>query len=179
MHPDISEILMSEEQIAARVADLGRRLDDDYRGRRVHLIGILTGAVVFLSDLVRRLTVETTFDFMAVSSYGGSAATSGVVRFVKDLNEDIAGRDVVVVEDIVDTGLTLQYLLGSLWSRGPSSLRVAVLLDKPSRRQVQVPLDYVGFTIPDHFVVGYGLDYAGRYRQFPYVGILRPEVYRG
>jgi hypoxanthine phosphoribosyltransferase len=177
-HPDVAEVLLTAEQIAARVAELAERVDADYQGREIHIVGILKGAVPFVADLSRRLRVPATFDYMAISSYGVSTHTSGVVRFVKDLDESIEGRHVLVVEDIVDTGLTLHYLRQNLLSRGPASLRIAVLLDKPSRRQVPVPLDYVGFSIPDHFVVGFGLDFGGRYRQFPFVAVLRPEAYR-
>lgn len=178
VHPDVSRVLLSPEAIAERVGALAARIDDDYAGHGIHIVGILKGAVTFTADLARRLATPATFDYMAISSYGQSTSTSGVVRLVKDLDEPIFDRDVLVVEDIVDTGLTLAYLRENLLSRGPASLRIAALLDKADRRLTPVPLDYVGFAIPDEFVVGYGLDYAGRYRQFPYVGVLRSEIYQ-
>ena len=175
--PDVRKVLISRRRMAARVADLGEQISADYAGRSIHLVGILKGAVTFMADLARELSVSATFDFMAISSYGGSTESSGVVRFLKDLDESVAGRHVLIVEDIVDSGLTLHYLRESLQARGPASLAVAVALDKAGRRQVPVVVEYVGFAIPDEFVVGYGLDYSGRYRNLPYVGILRPEVY--
>ncbi|RJQ05330.1 MAG: hypoxanthine phosphoribosyltransferase [Bacillota bacterium] len=171
------EILLPAETIQARVTELGRQISSDYRGRHVFLVGVLKGAWVFLADLARNLTVPASFDFMSVSSYGSATKTSGVVQILKDLEESIEGRDVIIVEDIVDTGLTLSYLVSLLQTRKPASLRVCVLLDKSSRRTTAVPLDYVGFEIPDAFVVGYGLDYSGRYRNVPYIFTLRPEVY--
>ncbi|HVB11191.1 MAG TPA: hypoxanthine phosphoribosyltransferase [Bacillota bacterium] len=175
--PDVRKVLISRRRMAARVAELGEQISADYAGRSIHLVGILKGAVTFMADLARELSVSATFDFMAISSYGGSTESSGVVRFLKDLDESVAGRHVLIVEDIVDSGLTLHYLRESLQARGPASLAVAVALDKAERRQVPVVVEYVGFAIPDEFVVGYGLDYSGRYRNLPYVGILRPEVY--
>jgi hypoxanthine phosphoribosyltransferase len=176
-HPDIRKVLVSRRRLATRVAELGGQISADYAGRELHMVGILKGAVTFMADLARAVTVPATFDFMAISSYGGSTVSSGVVRFLKDLDEAIEGRHVLIVEDIVDTGLTLHYLRQTLAGRRPASLAVAVALDKASRRQVPVALEYVGFTIPDEFVVGYGLDYAGRYRNLPYVGVLRREAY--
>jgi hypoxanthine phosphoribosyltransferase len=178
-HPHVAEVLIPAAALAARVAELGQQISADYAGRELHLVGILKGAVTFLADLARAIAVPATFDFMAISSYGRSTRTSGVVRFLKDLDESIEGRHVLIVEDIVDTGLTLHYLRQSLAARRPASLAVAVALDKAARRQVDVPVEYVGFPIPDAFVVGYGLDYAGRYRNLPYVGVLRREVYAG
>lgn len=168
---------MSAAALDTRVRELGAQISADYAGQQVHLVAILKGAVPFLADLARALTIPATFDFLAISSYGASAASSGVVRFIKDLDEAIEGRHVLIVEDIVDTGLTLAYLRNTLSARHPASLAVAVALDKAARRRVPVQVDYVGFSVPDAFVVGYGLDYAGRYRNLPYVGILRPEVY--
>ncbi len=179
MHPDIEEILYTEEQIAERVRQLGEEISRDYAGREVHLVGVLKGAVAFTADLMRRLTVPVRLDFVAVSSYGQESQSSGEVRFLKDLDEDAAGRHLLLVEDIVDTGLTLQCLVSALRARQPASLRVCAFLDKPARRRVEVALDYVGFTVPDRFIVGYGLDYAGRYRNLPYVAALRPAVYGG
>lgn len=171
-------ILISTEDIQRRTRQLGEAISRDYAGEgEVFLVGVLKGAWVFLADLARQITVPATFDFMAVSSYGASTKTSGVVQIIKDIEEPIEGRHVIVVEDIVDTGLTLSYLVEMLKTRRPASLKVCVLLDKPERRQVDVALDYVGFQIPDAFVVGYGLDYAGQYRHVPYVFTLRPEVY--
>ncbi|MBE3575071.1 MAG: hypoxanthine phosphoribosyltransferase [Firmicutes bacterium] len=178
MHPDLQEIILSEEQIQRRVAELGRQITRDYQDRHLLTIGILRGAVIFLADLIRHLDLPVAVDFMAVSSYGQATASSGVVRILKDLDETVTGRHVLLVEDIIDTGLTLSYLVDNLRSRRPASLRICTLLDKPSRRKVEITPDYNGFTIPDRFVVGYGLDYAENYRQLPYIGVLKPEVYR-
>jgi hypoxanthine phosphoribosyltransferase len=173
-------VLLSARQIAARVRAMGRRISADLAGcQPVVVVVILKGAVIFAADLVRCLTLSLRLDFMAVASYGATTQTSGVVRILKDLDEDIRDRHVLVVEDIVDTGLTLRYLQTTLKEREPRSLRTAVLLDKVERRRVEVPVDYVGFTIPDAFVVGYGLDYDGRYRHLREVRILRPEVGHG
>lgn len=167
------EVLLSEETIRQRVRELAADISRDYRGRTPVLIGILKGAVTFLADLMRALDVPCHLDFMAISSYGSGTQTSGVVKILKDLDEPIEGRDVIIVEDIVDSGLTLLYLTENLRTRRPASLRVCVLLDKYERRQVNVDLHYVGFTIPDRFVVGYGLDYAEDFRYLPYVGVLK------
>ena len=166
-------VLLGEEQIRHRVQEMAREISCDYRDKNPLMIGILKGAVIFLADLARALDIPVALDFMAVSSYGSSSETSGVVRILKDLDESIEGRDVIVVEDIVDTGLTLRYLCDSLLARNPRSLRVCALLDKPSRRQVPVDLYYKGFEIPNAFVVGYGLDYRERYRNLPHVGCLQ------
>ncbi len=171
---DVEEVLVGREALARRVAELGAEIGHAYAGRPLHLIGVLKGAVIFMADLARALPLaDVTFDYLAISSYGRSTETSGVVRFVKDLDEPVAGRDVLLVEDIVDTGLTLAYLREQIGRRGPASLAVAVMLDKPERRAVPVTVEYVGFRIPDRFAVGYGLDFAGRYRHLPYVGALR------
>lgn len=167
------DVLLSEEAIAARVAALAAELDRDYAGRTPVLCGVLTGATIFAADLVRQMRGPVELDFIAVSSYGSATHSSGVVRLLKDLNAEITGRDLIIVEDIVDSGLTLAYLRDLLAARYPASLATCVLLDKAERRETDVPLDYVGFTIPDAFVVGYGLDYAGLYRQLPFVGVLR------
>jgi hypoxanthine phosphoribosyltransferase len=177
MHDDIEEVLITEQALRARVAELGRALSRDYAGRSVLLVGILKGAVMFMVDLARALDLPIEMDFMAISSYGNSTESSGVVRILKDLEEPIEGKDVLIIEDIIDSGLTLQYLLESLRRRNPGSLRVCTLLDKQKSRDKACTLDYVGFQIPDRFVVGYGLDYAQRYRNLPYVGVLRPSVY--
>ena len=176
---DIDRVLVDEQQIAAKVAEIAETISRDYAGKDPVLVAVLNGAVVFLSDLIRRLRIPVTIDFVKWSSYGDSTRSSGVVRILKDLDESIEGRHVLVVEDIIDTGLTLHYLLENLRSRAPASVKVVALLDKPSRRRVKVRIDYPGFEVPDAFVVGYGLDYAGRYRHLPYVGVLKPDVYAG
>ena len=168
----IGEILIDEETLAARVAELGAEVSADYEGRDLLLIGVLKGAVFFMADLMRHLTVACEVDFMAISSYGDATDSSGIVRILKDLDISIEGRDVLVVEDIIDSGLTLSYLIRNLESREPASLEVCALLTKPSRREIDVPVRYVGFEIPNKFVVGYGLDFAERYRNLPYVGVL-------
>lgn len=178
MHKDLESILITRDAIAAKVAELGRRISDDYQGQDLLAICVLRGAIIFTADLLRHITVNVSLDSISVSSYGASTHTSGVVRFLKDLDESIEGRHILVIEDIIDTGLTLKYLTENLRSRGPKSLRICTLLDKPSRRQVDIHPDYVGFQIPDQFVVGYGLDFAERYRNLPDVGVLRPEAYR-
>jgi hypoxanthine phosphoribosyltransferase len=178
-HPDVKEVLLTADQIAARVAEMGARISADYRDREPVLVGVLDGAVVFLADLMRALTIPVRVDFVKWSSYRDGATSSGAVQLLKDLSLNVEGQHVLVVEDIVDTGLTLRYLLENLETREVASLTVAVLLDKPSRRQVEVPLDYVGFQVPDEFVVGYGLDFAHRYRSLPYVAVLKPEIYGG
>ncbi|MCL6560539.1 MAG: hypoxanthine phosphoribosyltransferase [Firmicutes bacterium] len=178
MHPDGEKILLTEEKIRARVREMGEEISRDYNGNEVLVVGILKGAMIFLADLVRNITVPTYFDFMAVTSYGTSTKSSGVVRILKDLDHCIEGRHVLIVEDIIDTGLTLNYLVDNLRSRGPASLRICTLLDKPSRREVQVDIHYNGFSIPDEFVVGYGLDYNECYRNLPYIMALSPKVYR-
>lgn len=178
MQDQIAKVLLSEEQIKVKVRELGERISCDYQGKNLMLIGILKGAVVFLADLVREIKAPLKIDFMAVSSYGKSTHTSGVVRILKDLEGDIAGKDILIVEDIVDTGLTLSYLKENLLSRNPASLKICTFLDKPSRRKVDLVPDYLGYTIPDEFAVGYGLDFNGLYRNLPYVGVLKPECYQ-
>jgi hypoxanthine phosphoribosyltransferase len=168
----IGEILIDEETLAARVAELGAEVSADYEGRDLLLIGVLKGAVFFMADLMRHLTVTCEVDFMAISSYGDATDSSGIVRILKDLDISIDGREVLVVEDIIDSGLTLSYLMRNLESREPASLEVCALLTKPSRREIDVPVRYVGFEIPNKFVVGYGLDFGERYRNLPYVGVL-------
>jgi len=169
--------LLENQAIQKRIAELGEQITRDYAGRSVHLIGILKGACIFLSDLSRSILLSVSFDFMAVSSYGRGTKSTGEVRITKDLDTSIEGLDVIVVEDIVDTGLTLNYLRHLLESRGPRSLKICTLLDKPAARKVRVQPKYVGFKIPGEFVVGYGLDYEERYRQLPFVGVLRRSVY--
>lgn len=168
-------VLLSEEEVDARIKEIGDRISKDYEGKQIHMICVLKGGTFFMCELAKRITVPVSLDFMAVSSYGGDTKSSGVVKIVKDLDEAIQGKDVLVVEDIVDSGRTLSYLLEMLRDRGPASLRLCTLLDKPDRRVVQVPVDYTGFEIPDEFVVGYGLDYDQRYRNLPYIGIVSFE----
>ena len=177
MHQDVERILFTEEELAARVKELGEQISRDYEGKNVVLIGVLKGAVVFFSDLMRAVTVPAAIDFIACSSYGMGSTTSGEVQIRKDLDHSIEGKHVIVVEDIVDTGTTLHYLLDNLAKRGAKSVKLAALLNKPSRRKVNVAVDYMGFEVPDYFVVGYGLDYAERYRNLPYIGILKESVY--
>jgi len=176
---EINEILITEEEIRKRVAELGEKITKDYKNKNLVLIGVLRGAVIFMADLARTISIPMIFDFIAISSYGASTKSSGVVRILKDLDESIAGKDVLIVEDIVDTGLTLDYLFRILKSRKPSSLKVCTLLTKNARRKVKVKVDYSGFDIPNKFVVGYGLDYAGRYRNIPYIFTLNPKIYKG
>lgn len=177
MMPAIESVLLTPEQLQARVAELGLQISQDYAGKDLLLVGVLRGVAVFMGDMVRSIQVPLGIDFMSISSYGTSTRSSGVVRILKDLDENITGRHVLIIEDIVDTGLTLSYLERQLLERRPASLEVCALLDKPARRLTEVPVRYVGFTIPDKFVVGYGLDYAQRYRNLPFVGVLKPEIY--
>ena len=177
LRDDIQEILISEEVLQARISLLAQAISEDYRGKDLLLVGILRGAIMFMVDLARRLTQPVELDFMAISSYGNTTQSSGVVRILKDLDEPIAGKHVLVVEDIIDTGLTLQYLLENLERRGPASLAVCALLDKAKDREKVVDPAYLGFKIPDQFVVGYGLDYAQKYRNLPFIGVLDPKVY--
>jgi hypoxanthine phosphoribosyltransferase len=174
---DIAEILVPEESIRSKVSELGRQISEDYQGEELVLIGLLRGAIVFLSDLMRSIDIPVQLDFIGISSYSDSTE-SGAVRLVMDLETDIAGRHVLVVEDIVDTGKTLSYLVQNLKARQPASLRICALLDKPDRRQVPIAVDYVGFEIPDKFVVGYGLDFAEGYRNLPFVGVLKEHLYK-
>ena len=177
LNDDIEEVLISSEQIQTKLQELATQIDADYANRGVLLIGVLKGAFIVMADLARYLTVPVEFDFMAVSSYGSATQTSGVVRIMKDLDVDIAGRHVLVVEDIVDSGLTLNYLLRNLKARRPASLEIMTLLSKPDQIKVQLPIRYHGFAVPNVFVVGYGLDYAERYRHLPYVGTLKRSIY--
>ena len=173
--PAIGETLVSAEELQRRVRELSAEISGDYEGRDLVLIGVLKGAVLFLADLMRQLTVPCEVDFMAVSSYGSATDSSGVVRILKDLDAPIEGRDVLIVEDIIDSGLTLQYLVRSLRARAPGSLEVCALLTKPERRRVDLPIRYVGFEIPNRYVIGYGLDYAQRYRNLSYVAVLNEQ----
>ena len=175
MEQDIEEILLDKETIEKRVQELGAQLTKDYAGKEVVMIGILKGAVVFYADLARAMDIYMKMDFMGISSYGDAQKTSGIVRIAKDMDTDITGRHVLIVEDIMDSGLTLSYLTKILWERKPASLKIACLLDKPSRRECDITPDYCGFVIPNEFVLGYGLDYDGYYRNLPYVGVYKTE----
>lgn len=175
---DIERVLISEEQLAAKVAEMGESISRDFAGKKLIILGVLKGSVVFMSDLLRHITIPVEMDFMAVSSYGAGVKTTGVVKILKDLDRLIEGYHVLVVEDILDSGMTLSYLTELLRDRHPASIHIATLLDKPERRKVDITADYVGFTVPDEFVVGYGLDYAELYRNLPYVGVLASHVYQ-
>jgi len=177
LRDDIDEILIPEEALASRIRELGHAISRDYNDKEPLLVGILTGAVLFVSDLLRQITIPCQLDFMATSAYGERTENSGIVRILKDLDQSIEGRHVLIVDDIIDTGLTMDYLLETLKARYPASLKVCALLDKVPRRLRYVPIDYRGFEIPDKFVVGYGLDYAGRYRNLPFICVLKPEIY--
>ncbi|MBR3685003.1 MAG: hypoxanthine phosphoribosyltransferase [Clostridia bacterium] len=177
MHKDIEKILVTKEQIAARVKEIGEQITRDFEGESVLMVGILRGAVVFFSELVKNVDLDVRFDFMVVSSYGASSVTSGEVRIIKDLSQPIEGMNVLIIEDIIDTGHTLKNLKKLLLTRNPKSLKIVSLLDKPSRRQVELEGDYIGFEVPNEFVVGYGLDYGEKYRNLPEIGVLKPEIY--
>src|SRR5664280_1447588 len=178
LNEDVAEILLSEDQIRVKVAEIGKRISADYAGRELTLVSVLKGSLPFMADLMRQIELPLRIDLMEVSSYGGtSTESSGLVRILKDLSAPIDGRDVLLVEDIIDTGLTLNYLIRYLKGKNPNSIKVCSLLDKPARRLVEIPLDYVGYEIPDAFVVGYGLDFGEVYRNLRFVGVLRPEAY--
>lgn len=178
MREDIQEILYSEEQLKERIKELGKKISEDYEGKNLMLIGVLKGSVPFMADLMKEITVPCIMDFMAVSSYGNSTSTSGVVRILKDLDFEIEGKDVLLIEDIIDSGITLRYLVDYLKGRGASSIEIACLLNKSERRRVEINAKYMGFEVPDFFLVGYGLDYAERYRNLPFIGILKEEIYK-
>ena len=177
MKEDVLRVLLSEDEIREKVRELGGKITADYKNSNLMLVTVLKGAVVFLADLMRQIDVPAEIDFMVVSSYGSGVKSSGVVKIVKDLDVPLAGKDILIVEDILDSGLTLSYIKELLESRGPRSIRIATLLEKPSRRKVDLQADYIGFSVPDEFVIGYGLDYDEKYRNLPYIGILKPEVY--
>ncbi|WP_371381653.1 hypoxanthine phosphoribosyltransferase [Sporomusa aerivorans] len=179
MMDDVEKILFSEAELATRIKELGQAITADYAGKEILMIGVLRGAVIFMSDLARAIELPVAVDFMAVSSYGAATSSSGVVRILKDLDEDVENKHVLIVEDIIDSGLTLNYLMENLWSRKPASIKICTLLNKPDRRKADVPIAYNGFTIPDYFVVGYGLDFAEKYRNLPFIGVLKPEAYQG
>lgn len=177
MTNDVKEVLYSREIISEKVKELGKQITSDYKGKDLVVIGVLKGANVFMADLIREIEMPLEMDFMAVSSYGHSTESSGVVKILKDLDKGIEGKDVLVVEDIIDTGLTLKYLCKNLLNRKANSVKICTLLDKPERRKVDVVIDYKGFEIPDEFIVGYGIDYAEKYRNLPYIATLKKEVY--
>lgn len=179
MDQDILKVLITEEELRECVKKLGEQISRDYQGKNLLMVSVLKGSVVFMSDLMRSITIPAQIDFMSVSSYGSGVKTSGVVKIIKDLDQQLEGKDLLIVEDILDSGMTLSYLSQLLRARNPRSIRIATLLDKPDRRKVDIKPDYVGFRIPDEFVVGYGLDYAELYRNLPYVGVLAPHVYEG
>lgn len=177
MQEDIEKVLFSVSELEARIEELGQQITKDYTGKNLTVIGILKGSNIFTSDLVRKINLPLKMDFMAVSSYGNATTSSGVVKIMKDLDHDIEGEDLLIVEDIVDSGLTLRYLKDILMARNPKSVRICTLLDKPARRKQEVEVDYKGFEVPDEFIVGYGIDYAERYRNLPFVGILKRDIY--
>ncbi len=177
MLDDIGEILLSEEEIAEIVQNMGRQISEDYKGKNLLLVSVLKGSLVFMADLMRSITVPCSIDFLSVSSYGSGTVTSGEVRILKDLDASLEGKDLLIVEDILDSGVTLSYLLKTLSARKPASIRLCTFLDKPERRRVDIHADYIGASVPDKFIVGYGLDYAEKYRNVPFVGVLKPEIY--
>lgn len=178
MNEDLKEILLTEKDIESKVEEVADRISKDFPNGNILFLGVLKGSVFFITDLMRKMKVDVKVDFMAVSSYGESSESSGVVRILKDLDADIEGRDVIIVEDIIDTGTTLKYLYEYLKARNPKTLKICALLDKPDRRKAKINVDYIGCSIPDEFVVGYGLDYAEGYRYLPYIGILKEDVYK-
>ena len=177
MHPDVQEILFSEEVIRNRVKALGEQISRDYAGKEIVCIGVLKGCFVFMADLVRELDLDCSIDFMAVSSYGSGTVTTGAVKIGKDISANIEDRDVLIIEDILDSGVTLSYLREFLMQRKPASIKICTLFDKPARRRADIKADYVGLVCPDEFIVGYGLDYDEKYRNLPYIGVLKPEIY--
>ena len=177
MRQNIQRVLIDERELAEKVAELGRKISEDYQDKNLLMVSVLKGSVVFMADLMRAVSIPVSVDFMYVSSYGSGVKTTGVVKILKDLDIPLDGFDLLIVEDILDSGLTLHYLREILMQRGPRSIRLVTLLDKPERRQVDIAPDYLGFTIPDEFVVGYGLDYNEQYRNLPFVGVLKPSVY--
>jgi hypoxanthine phosphoribosyltransferase len=174
---DIESVLFSEEQLAQIVQSIGKRISDDYKGKNLLMVSVLKGSVVFMADLMRAVTIPCSIDFMSVSSYGSGTKTSGVVKIIKDLDINLKGYDLLIVEDILDSGLTLSYIIELLQSRSPKSIKICTLFDKPDRRVADIKADYSGTVVPDEFIVGYGLDYDEKYRNLPFVGILKPEVY--
>ena len=177
MKDDIGEVLFSEEKIASIVRNMGRQISEVYVGKNLFMVSVLKGSLVFMADLMRAVTIPCSIDFLSVSSYGNGTASSGEVRILKDLDCSLEGKDLLIVEDILDSGMTLSFLLKTLSARNPASIRLCTFLDKPERRRVDIRPDYVGAEVPDKFIVGYGLDYAEKYRNLPYIGVLKPEVY--
>ena len=177
MKDDIGEVLFSEEKIASIVRNMGRQISEDYVGKNLFMVSVLKGSLVFMADLMRAVTIPCSIDFLSVSSYGNGTASSGEVRILKDLDCSLEGKDLLIVEDILDSGMTLSFLLKTLSARNPASIRLCTFLDKPERRRVDIRPDYVGAEVPDKFIVGYGLDYAEKYRNLPYIGVLKPEIY--
>ncbi len=177
MKDDISEVLFTEQQLADIVKEMGARISRDYEGKNLVMVSVLKGSLIFMADLMREITVPCSIDFLSVSSYGAGTTTTGEVRILKDLDATLEGKDLLVVEDILDSGVTLSFLLKNLSARHPQSIRLCTLLDKPERRRVDIHPDYVGAQVPDKFIVGYGLDYAEKYRNLPYIGVLKPEIY--
>ena len=178
MHDDVAKVLFTEEQIAEIVQNIGQQISEDYKEKNLFLVSVLKGSLPFMADLMRAITIPCTIDFLSVSSYGSGTVSSGEVRILKDLGTTLEGKDLLVVEDILDSGVTLSYLLKTLSARNPASIRLCTFLDKPERRRVDIHADYVGASVPDEFIVGYGLDYAEKYRNLPYVGVLKPEIYQ-
>lgn len=177
MRSDIDKVLIEEDELEKTVRELGRRISGDYKGKDLLLVSVLKGSVVFMADLMRAISIPCRIDFMSVSSYGASSKSSGVVRIIKDLDNSVEGKELLIVEDILDSGKTLSYICEILRARNPASIRICTLLDKPERREVDIKADYVGISVPNEFVVGYGLDYDELYRNLPFVGVLRPEIY--
>lgn len=177
MDEDVKEILVTEQQIKDKISEIGAKISEDYKDKNLLLVSVLKGSVVFMADLMRAITIPVRIDFMSVSSYGSGVKTSGVVKIIKDLDIPLEGYEVIIVEDILDSGLTLHYIIEILQSRNPKSIKICTLLDKPQSRKVDVKTNYCGFNLPDKFVVGYGLDYNEKYRNLPYIGVLKPEIY--
>lgn len=177
MLQDIKEILFSEEVINAKIKELAGRISDDYKGKDLLVVGVLKGSVIFAAELIKNITIPCEIDFMAVSSYGTSSETTGIVRILKDLDHEVSGKDIIIVEDIVDSGVTLSYLTKYLKARKANSIEIVTLLNKPARRKKDIYVKYIGYDVPDEFIVGYGIDYAEKYRNLPFIGVLKPEVY--
>lgn len=178
MKNDVKEILLDEDTLNSKIKEMGEKISEDYKDKDLVLVGVLKGSVMFMSDLMKKISIPCCMDFMAVSSYGNSTETSGVVRILKDLDFQIEGKDVLIVEDIIDSGVTLKYLIEYLKAKKPNTLEIACLLNKPERRRVEINTKYCGFDVPDYFLIGYGLDYAEKYRNLPFIGILKEEVYK-
>ena len=178
MRNDVAEILYTEDQLAEIVARMGRQISEDYRDKNLFMISVLKGSLIFMADLMRAVTIPCSIDFLSVSSYGAGTTTTGAVRILKDLDDSLEGKDLLIVEDILDSGVTLSFLMKNLSARNPRSIRLCTLLDKPERRKVDIHADYVGAQVPDEFIVGYGLDYAEKYQNLPYIGVLKPEIYQ-